>query len=205
MVSSDSVGILDVGCDHAFLSIYLKEINRKLRVIASDLREEPLKSAKNNIEKHNLTSEITLVKADGLDSYKEGIDTVIISGMGTKTIEKILTDGREKLSNIKHLIISSNNKYEELRSFVVTLGYEISKEKIVFEANKYYVIIKFSKGENKYSKRDLLVGPYLYKNRDELFYKYYDSILSKYKMVYVKNKDLKIKDNIEILTKTLNS
>ncbi len=204
-VSLDSKGIIDVGCDHALLSIYLKEKNSKLKVIASDLREGPLKKATKNIDKYNLTNDIFLVKADGLDSYQEGIDTVIISGMGTKTIEDILTKGKEKLKDIKYLIISSNNKYEELRRFVTSLGYLISKEKIVFESNKYYIIIKFSKGTEEYSKKEFLIGPYLINNKDELFYKYYENILSKHEKIFIHNKDKEIVDNIKILTEILNS
>ena len=61
--------VLDVGTDHAYLPIYLKETKICKKVIASDISESALKGAKRNIEKLG-TPDIELVLSDGkLDAF----------------------------------------------------------------------------------------------------------------------------------------
>lgn len=210
-VNEHDHAILDVGCDHALLDIYLLEINNKLKIIASDVNEGPLKKAKENIEKYNLTNKIKLKLADGLDSIEEDIDTVIISGMGTETIVNILTTNKSKLKQVNKLILSSNNKLLDLRKQVLLLGFKINKEKIVYEEDKFYIIIEFIKGKQKYTEHELYFGPYLLNHKDELFNKYYNQLKDKNIEVLEKlPKKLTIKrkiieKEIKMLTEELNS
>ena len=53
LVSANSF-CLDVGCDHAFLCIYLVKKNKGIKAIASDVLEGPLKHARENIKKEGL-------------------------------------------------------------------------------------------------------------------------------------------------------
>ena len=80
----DGSSILDVGCDHAFLDIFLaQDKTKKLKkIVASDNKGGPLEQAKNNILQHKLSELIELRLGNGLDVYTSDIDTVIISGMG---------------------------------------------------------------------------------------------------------------------------
>ena len=80
--------------------------------------------------------------------------------MGTHTILDILNTN--KLSNT--LIISSNNNIDILRKNIIDLGYIIDSEIFLFDKGKPYIIIKFIKGEKKYSKIDISIGPILRKN-----------------------------------------
>ena len=57
LVSDNSV-CLDVGCDHAFLDIYLEKSNRGIKAIASDIAEGPLEAARSNIKRENLEGKI---------------------------------------------------------------------------------------------------------------------------------------------------
>ena len=50
LVSANSF-CLDVGCDHAFLCIYLVKKNMNIKAIASDVLEGPLKHARENIKR----------------------------------------------------------------------------------------------------------------------------------------------------------
>ena len=75
-IPSDSY-ILDVGCDHALLDIYLALNRNNVKLIASDINENPLKIAKENIKKYNLEDEITLEKADGVSKINDEVDTVV--------------------------------------------------------------------------------------------------------------------------------
>ena len=93
--------VIDIGCDHAFLDIYLCEEHEKLNIIASDIHESALKNAINNVEKHNLNERISLRLGDGLSIVNANeINTILISGMGFYTIKDILSN-EEKMINVK--------------------------------------------------------------------------------------------------------
>ena len=74
--------LADVGCDHAYISINLLENGKADRIIASDLREGPLKTAKDNINLTDFKDRIDTRLCPGLEGFEAGeVDTVLISGM----------------------------------------------------------------------------------------------------------------------------
>ena len=146
--------VLDVGTDHGLLPIYLIKEGICSKVIASDISENALDSAKKNIKKYAVEN-IKLVVSDGLEKIEDNYNTLTISGMGTKTIIHILSQ-RENLP--KSIILSSNNNLSELRMFMNNLGYKIKKEVAVLDKGKYYDIISYIKGNENLSKLELLYG-----------------------------------------------
>ena len=137
--------VVDVGCDHGYLSIYLKEVIKVKKIIASDINQNALNSAINNIKKSNL--DIETVLSDGIkDVNLKGINTLVISGMGTSTIIHILSD-RDKLKNINKLLLQSNNDHEDLRRNLNKFGYYLEDETYTFDKGKWYVTCKFIKSE----------------------------------------------------------
>lgn len=172
--------IIDIGCDHALLDIYIYENFENVNIIASDIHEGAIKSANKNIEKYNLTGKIDIRMGDGLTvANKNEIDTILISGMGYNTIVKILSDS-DKMENIEKIIIQSNTDIVKLRKSIIKLGYKITREKLVEDKDIIYTIIEFKKGKEKYNYEELYFGPYLIKNKDDLFYEYYNKKLLKY-------------------------
>ena len=180
-VDHKSSGVIDVGCDHALLDIYLKEKYKDLRIVASDIGDGPLLCARSNLKKYGMVKKIELVKMNGIEKIDEYIDTIVISGMGTESIINILIKDINKLNRIKKLIISSNNKYFLLRRELSNIGFIINRESIVYEDDKYYIIEEFVKGEKNYTYKELYFGPYLLRNKNDLFYKYYG--LKKIKLI----------------------
>lgn len=179
---------LDVGCDHALLDIYTVINKKNTKAIASDINEGPLESAKENIKKYNLEKNIKIKQGNGLETYEKGIDTVILSGLGSYTIIDILNERKELLKDIKRLIISSNNNYYYLRKEITKLGFFIKDEKIVFDKGKYYPILVLEKGNEKYNSFKLQYGPVLIRKKDEIFIKY---------MNEEKNKLIRINNNLK--------
>ena len=118
--------VIDIGCDHALLDIYLSEKYNKA-YYASDLRNSALEMAKDNIKKYN-SNKVILKCGNGLDSIdNDNINTIIISGMGYQTIIKILSN-KKKLKNISKIIIQSNTNPEFIRKYMINNGYYIDKE-----------------------------------------------------------------------------
>lgn len=166
MISNESK-VIDVGCDHALLDIYLS-MKKDCCCIAADINKNALDQAKYNIKRFGAKN-IETILTDGLqDIDVSEEDVVVISGMGAATIEHILTSNAA--SNT--LIISAHNDWENLRKTVVSLGYKIVEEKFVEDKRKGYIIIKFIKGEGEYTREDLIYGPYLKSNKEYLTYLY---------------------------------
>ena len=205
----DNSYVIDVGCDHALLSIYLVKNKKNIKVIASDINELPLKCARENIKKYEVEDLITIVKQDGIESIDKNVDTIILSGMGTSTILDVVFRDKNKLKNIKRIIVSSNNDYYDLRYNFSKNGFYIVDEEIVCEKGKYYPIIVFEKGYSKYSYKQLYCGPILLNNNSSVFKDYILSILNKKIDIYsnLSNKYLfkkiSIKKEIRMLKKII--
>lgn len=196
-IPSDSY-ILDVGCDHALLDIYLALNRNNVKLIASDINENPLKIAKENIKKYNLEDKIKLEKADGVSKINDEVDTVVIAGMGTSTINDIINNDLEKLKNVKKIIISSHTSSFELRENMNKKGFKIIDEAVVFDKGKYYEIIVYSNGYEKLSKLDMKYGPIISKRKDEITKAYFNERYLKLIEIYKKipNGNEKLKDDL---------
>ncbi len=196
-IPSDSY-ILDVGCDHALLDIYLALNRKNVKLIASDINENPLKIAKENIKKYNLEDKIKLEKADGVSKINDEVDTVVIAGMGTSTINDIINNDLEKLKNVKKIIISSHTSSFELRENMNKKGFKIIDEAVVFDKGKYYEIIVYGNGYEKLSKLDMKYGPIISKRKDEITKAYFNERYLKLIEIYKKipNGNKKLKDDL---------
>ena len=194
---SDDSYILDVGCDHALLDIYLCLNKKNIKAIASDINELPLIKAKENIEKYNLQDKIKLIHADGLNSINDKVDTIVISGMGSLTINNIVNSSKDKLYNIKKIIISSHTSSSLIRQNMNNLNYKIKDEDVVYDKKKYYEIIVYEKGRKHLSKKEIEYGPILInKNNKEVkdYFKYRYSKLEEISCKITNKKDKKILD-----------
>ena len=185
--------VIDIGCDHGYLSIYLKVVNKNKVVIASDINENALNMAKKNILASKVKIDTRL--GSGLDVIKKDeIDTIIISGMGGNTIFGILKNNLVKLKGIKKIVIHSNTDIFMLRKNISKLGFKIKNEQLIKDKNIYYIIITFEKGRHKYNKKELYFGPLLLQENSKLFQEKNEIELNKLKDIRKKipsNKILK--------------
>ena len=179
---------LDIGCDHAKLSIYLLKEKNFPFVYASDNKIGPLNQAKENVNYYNLADKIELIKADGLNSLNDKIDTITITGMGGLTINKMFLENKNKLTNIKTIILSPNNFIKEVRETINKVGYYLKDEELVEESNKLYHILVFSKGNKTYSDKELYLGPILMTKNNEIIKKFYKSELTNINNLLLNNK-----------------
>ena len=191
--------LMDVGCDHALLDIYLYNNRKKINIIASDVNELPLEMALNNLKKYNLEKKIKLIRQNGIENIDRNIDTIVLSGMGTSTILDILFKNPLKLKNVSNIIISSNNDYFILRKTMVNNGFYIKDERIVFENGKYYPIILFNKGFKDYNDFMLKYGPILLSNKDVVFIDYIKYLITKKRNILMNltDKHLDLKNSIK--------
>lgn len=198
--------IIDIGCDHAFLSIYLASKYKNSKIIASDVNSNALNSAITNIKNANLSDRIDVRLGNGLSVIEndDNVDTIVIAGMGANNITGFLKSDVDKLVNVNKIIIQSNTDIYLLRKTVTSLGYYIDDEELVLDRGKVYTIIKFIRGKRRYSYKELYLGPILMKKNSDLFrdkckmeYDNLVDIISSIKGHYIYK--IKLKRNINIL------
>ena len=194
----DNSYVIDVGCDHALLDIFLVQNKLNVKTIASDVNKGPLDSAKKNIQDYKLEDKIEVKLGDGIRTINDLVDTIVISGLGGETIIDILKEDISRLKNVKTLILSPHSDIYQVRKEVTNLGYKIVDELFIYDQKKPYVIIKFIKGKEKYSDDEMFFGPIILKEKNASFYKYYQDLIIKNKEVLKKiPNDNMIKEKLE--------
>ena len=135
--------VVDVGCDHGFVSIYLIQKGISPSVLAMDVRKGPLSRAQEHVAESELSEYIETRLSDGLLEYREGeADSLICAGMGGRLMMKILTESREKARGLKELILQPQSELPAFRRFLRMEGYRLLDENIIWEEGKYYFLMK---------------------------------------------------------------
>lgn len=135
--------VADIGCDHAYLPIYLTKENISPYVIACDINAGPVMRAKENIEEVDLSENIDVRQGDGLSVIEPGeVKSVVLAGMGGKLMIRILTEGADVLAHVSEIIMEPQSEVAMLRHFLQDNGYRIISENMVSEEDKFYPVIK---------------------------------------------------------------
>jgi len=191
-ISKDD-SVIDIGCDHALLDIYLIKEKIVDKCIVSDVSSNALLQGIENIKKYNLIEYIETRCGNGLEvlNSNDNVNTVIISGMGTNTILDILNN--DYLKKINKLVIQSNKDYYLLRKKVVKLGFIIDKEEVIEDNDKIYINIVFIRGNKVYTEDELMYGTKDMINK-EIYYKY---LINKKEKILNNITDLEISKKLE--------
>lgn len=140
--------VVDVGCDHGYVPIYLVQRGISPEVIAMDVKEGPLQRAREHVARAELLAYIALRRSDGLSAYKPGeADTLICAGMGGRLMRKILEAEPQKTEDFKELILQPQSEIPVFRKFLKDRGYAICQEDMVWEDGKFYPVIKAVQGD----------------------------------------------------------
>lgn len=166
--------VADVGCDHAYISIYLIRNDIAPGVIAMDVNKGPLRRASDNIKYHGHGNQIQTRLSDGLQQLEPGeADTILIAGMGGALIVRILEEGLNAVRESKELILQPQSEIFLVRRFLHKVGFSIQKEQMVKEDGKYYFIIKAEPGKDSYDREIYYqYGKLLLEQREPLLFEY---------------------------------
>lgn len=135
--------VADVGCDHAYTSIYLVKNKISSHIIAMDVNQGPIDRAKENIMKYGSADIIETRKSDGLEKLQVGeADSILIAGMGGALIISILSEKMEVVRSVKELILQPQSEIHKVRQFLQEQDFCIIKENMLMDDGKYYVMMK---------------------------------------------------------------
>ncbi|MEN2765965.1 tRNA (adenine(22)-N(1))-methyltransferase [Ornithinibacillus xuwenensis] len=192
----------DIGSDHAYLPCYVCQNDQTARAIAGEVNEGPFSSAQDTVEKYQLNHLIDVRLGNGLSVLKhDEVEQVVIAGMGGSLIRSILEEGKDKLSKVELIIAQPNVDEKNVRHWLTLHDYEIQDEVILEENGHTYEIIVGKKGTDKINhltEKDLLFGPILGKEKNELFCEKWTSEKEKLIRVINQMKNAKIQDELKI-------
>lgn len=135
------VFVSDVGCDHAYLSLYLVLSNIADGAIASDLRKGPLEAAKANICRYECEGKIDTLLTDGLIGVEEYDPTdIVVCGMGGETIMTILNDAPFVKKLGRRVILQPMTGIAEVAIYLQMNGFRIYAERYALDDKKPYRI-----------------------------------------------------------------
>lgn len=193
----------DIGSDHALLPVYAVKKGFATSAVAGEVNEGPLDAARRQVAEAGEQQRISVRKGDGLAVIQpDEVDTITIAGMGGALIASILTDGMDKLSSVKRLVLQPNVGEDLVRRWLLQHGWLLNREVILEEDGKIYEIIiadaAGSPEEADHMNRDLygdrvlcggevtltkelllLMGPHLIDNPNEVFFAKWESEIRK--------------------------
>lgn len=129
----------DIGTDHGYLICSLVENNIALRGIAADLNPLPLEKARREALRRGLTDRLSFLQADGLAGLPpEGLEVVLIAGMGGETILHIMESWPHSRSPGITWLLQPMTKAERLRRWLWDSGFSIPRERCCVAAGRVY-------------------------------------------------------------------
>ena len=169
--------IADIGADHGHLPIYLIETGKISYAQAVENKMGPYLNLKHNVDASGLASHILVTLADGISNLSNGVDTLVLAGMGGRLSIDILAAHPENLEHIDTIILDPHRDLSKVRSYLAENGYHIETEKMIYEDKIYYSIIKAKKGapEVSYTIDELRFGPYLMQHPDDTYIAYLEA------------------------------
>lgn len=143
--------VADVGTDHAKLPIYLIATNAVNKAYASDLREGPLKKARENIAFYlgNESGGISVILGNGTENIPPDYNYLSITGMGGELISSIIE--ASELPDGAVLVLSPMTGAETLRKYLYDNGYDVAREALAREDDRIYTVIKVRKNNSSVS------------------------------------------------------
>ena len=134
--------VADIGCDHGYLGIYLLQKGIAASVIASDINEGPLQSAKRNAEKYGFADKMSFHLSDGAQNIPQDFDAMVCAGMGADTMISILKAAPWLKDSRYRLILQCQSKTHLLRRYLSENGWHITRESVLKDGRFLYTVME---------------------------------------------------------------
>ena len=190
--------VADIGTDHGYLPCALVERGVSPKAYACDIAKGPLEHARTAIVQAQLQDRIETILTPGLKDVPSDAQVIVIAGMGWQTARIILENDYERLERFDMIIVQVNREVASLREWIRDHGFMIHDEKIIEDRHTYQIVC-FSKTEQpvEYTEEQILFGPVLMKQRNEVFVRYYSRTLAKLEKIIAQVSDEEKKDLLQ--------
>lgn len=168
-----------MGTDHGYLGIYLLRAGQCKHVIAADLREKPLASARANAAVYRVSDQMSFVLSDGLHNIEERqFDTLVLAGMGGDLIANILAAAPWLDGGPYTLILQPQSAANDLRRWIGERGWLIERERLVRDGHFLYAVMAVQPGQGRaLTPGEQYVSPALRREGDPLYPDYLARVL----------------------------
>lgn len=171
--------IADVGCDHGYLGIYLLQKGIARSVIASDINEMPLESARQNASKFGVADKMSFHLCSGVRHLPHNFDALVCAGMGADTIMTILSDAPWLRDEKYRLILQCQSKRPELRRYLHQHGYAIRRETLARDGKFLYPVMEAAYDPTvEMTEADYYITPALRRSGSPLLPEFLDHVIS---------------------------
>lgn len=171
--------VADVGCDHGYLGIHLLQSGIASSVIASDVNEMPLRSARDNAAKFGCADKMTFCLSDGVQNIPRDFDCMVCAGMGADTMISIIHHSAQWLKDPKYrLILQCQSKRPELRQWLYDSGFRINRETLAKDGKFVYSIMEvvYDPGHG-ITPAETYITPQLLEDNHPLLPEYYQRVM----------------------------
>ena len=194
--------VADIGTDHGILCKILLENKCTKKVIATDISKKCLEKAIDLAKKfdYNFPDRFEAREGDGFEPLeKDEVDLAVVAGMGGQEIIKFLKF--QDLKNIQEFIFAPAQNVAELREYLSLNEFEIVKDEVVKDQNKFYhtLYVKKSTGKCLLSKTQILFGKFCECERSKDFEEFLNDFIRRQKLI------LKAKNKLELAMKVKES
>lgn len=177
----NGIGVIDVGTDHGYIPVALCESGYPGNIIASDIHEAPLETARKNAAEAGYDGRIEFVLCDGLEGCdRQRVDTIVIAGMGGDTICGILDRDDWCIAAPYTLILQPMTKAEILRYWLISNGFAIVTEDLVIDGILYPILVARAGESVHHTDAELYTGKFELAAKNDLFASYLDTLIKRF-------------------------
>ncbi len=182
LVPTEVVAV-DIGTERAFLPVFLVKERGLARVIAVDKSPHNVMLAEENVRRFGLEHGVEVRRGEGFSPLKEedGVEIVIIAGLGGKTICQMLTDLPSFIERCLRLVLQPMGDVPLVRRWLAEHGFYFPVERLAREKGRFYPVIAAEKGtlavQDPYQ---LAIGPGLLQGNDPLLVPWIEAEMQRY-------------------------
>lgn len=167
--------VADIGSDHCLLPIFLCQQGLVTGAFAVDNKKGPYGRMLDAIKEAGLEDKISHSLSDGIEKLDPRCDTVVLAGMGGRLISEILTSHKERLENVRYILVDAHTDLEFVYDALASLGYEIEMSTFIIDKDKPYDIMRWKKANTNpsYTATEKKYGYFNVRHPNEAWREYY--------------------------------
>jgi tRNA (adenine22-N1)-methyltransferase len=155
--------VVDIGANHGYMAKTIATMT-SLPVYATEYSNPSF----DHLQHELLDERVHAYQADGLQKFPHDANTAIITGMGGRLIQSMLTIDPFP-PQLQTLWLGPQSHVDELRLFLSQHGWKIKQEIIVSDAGQFYPFLQVVRGNERLSDVQAYLGPRLMEVKDASF------------------------------------